>query len=102
MRSKNKIFWSWRLAMNRRGTLIMYGIMMAFLVFITAVVLIEPLKDVTGIGRDVNHLDCNNTSISTGDKMSCIVVDSFLPGFLLACLAVAFAYFGIRALPEQQ
>ncbi|HDI03104.1 MAG TPA: hypothetical protein ENF67_01015 [Candidatus Pacearchaeota archaeon] len=61
--------------------------MIAVFVFIAAVVLLQPLKEMIIIARDANHLDCENQSISTGQKMTCIIVDLYLPYFIGAVLA---------------
>jgi hypothetical protein len=78
----------------------MLGIMFAFMIFITVVILIEPIKEqVTQARAD---LDCTNTAISTGQKMTCILVDSYLPIFIGIGIAIAIAYLGIKEYRSQQ
>jgi hypothetical protein len=86
--------------MNTKGQTFMIGIMYAFIYFIAIVVLIEAIKQGVNIARDNSHLDCANTSISTGQQMSCIVVDSYLPSFIGVGLAVAISFLGIKRYAE--
>lgn len=82
--------------MNRRGQLIFLGIMMAVTIFIVAVVLIEPIKSMITIARDSDHLDCESESLTTGEEMTCIITDSFLPIFIGFLVAIAIAYLGLK------
>lgn len=86
------------MVMNKKGQAVMVGIMIAIMVFIVAVVFIEPLQDVIVLGRDATHLDCTNTSISTGQKGTCILVDLYLPYFFGACIFGGVAYILMRKL----
>lgn len=72
----------------KQGQLAILGILLFVLAFIFAIVVTSPIKDLTDLSRDVNHLDCDNTSISTGTSLACIGVDLTLPGFVLAVIAV--------------
>lgn len=87
---------------GRKGQLpnIPLGVMLFLMCFITAVVFIEPLKIVINTAREPSRLDCTNTTISVGQKMTCIVVDWSLPFFILACFAVAISWIGIRRYQE--
>jgi len=86
---------------NRRGQLIVLNMMIAMTIIITAIIFIDPLKEVIGIGQ--TDLDCSNSeSLSTGDRMTCIWLDYLLPGFILACLGVALAYLGAKNVPGGQ
>lgn len=70
------------------GLGIFAGAMTAIIVFIMAVQFITPIKDQIIDARDVSALDCTNTSISTGNKATCIVVDWALPYFIAMIIAV--------------
>lgn len=82
--------------MNKKGQLVLVGFMIAVLLFFAVIVMIEPVKDGITIARDSDHLDCTNTSISTGTKMTCIFVDAWLPIWIGFGLAIAAAYMGIK------
>lgn len=88
--------------MNKRGQLVLVGIMIAIMTFLTMIVFIEPLKEGIGLARDSSHLDCTNTSISTGQKMTCIYTDLYLPLFLGFCMAISLAYLGIKEYKASQ
>ena len=61
--------------MNKKGQHIFVGMMISVMVFIVAVQFLDPLKTQIETARDVPNLDCGNSSISTGTKATCIVVD---------------------------
>lgn len=81
---------------NKKGQTIVLGLMIAIFVFIVAVVLIPSLKDMVDDARDTNSLDCDNTSISTGQKGTCLIVDLYIPYFIGAVLAAGAAYIFVR------
>ena len=64
------------------------GAMTMIIVFIMAVQFIDPIKDQIIDARAVDALDCTNSSISTGNKATCIVVDWTLPYFIAMIIAV--------------
>ena len=78
--------------MNNKGQAIFAGIMIFIMVFITVVILIEPIKDQITISRDVTHLDCDNASITTGQKATCVVTDFTLFYFVGMGIAAGAAY----------
>lgn len=78
--------------MNNKGQTVFAGIMIFFMVFITIISLIEPLKDQITTSRDVSHLDCANSSISVGTKGTCVVVDFTLFYFVGMGIAAGAAY----------
>lgn len=84
------------MVMNKRGQAIFVKIMIAIMVFITAIVLITPLKEVITTGRDVDHLDCVNESISVGNRATCILVDLWLFYFVGVCIAGGLAFITVK------
>ena len=89
------------MVMNKKGQAIFVGIMIAIMVFITAIVLIEPLKESIILGRSADYLDCTNTSISTGTKATCILVDLWLFYFVGVCMAGGLTFIGAKKLKEK-
>ena len=84
--------------MSSTGPHAMVGVMIAALLFITSVVLITPLKEVTSIGRA--SADCTNESLSTGEEGACIILDWFFPIFLLTVFGISVTYLGFRGLRQ--
>lgn len=78
----------------KKGQAIFVGMMIAIMVMITVFVLIEPLKDTIDIGR--GNMDCDNTSISVGQKASCIIIDFSLFYFVGMCIAAGIGYVFLR------
>jgi len=76
--------------MNNRGQMFL-GIMLFIMIFIILVITTPVLKDIMEIGRDADHLDCDNSSISTGVKATCVVTDIGLFYYAAALLGAAGA-----------
>ncbi len=73
------------MVMNKKGQYIFAGIMIAIMVFITAIVLIEPLKESITLGR--TNLECSSDNITTGTRATCILVDWWLFYFIGVTIA---------------
>jgi len=84
------------MGLNKKGQAVFVGIMIAIMVFITAVVLITPLKEVINLGRDVDHLDCENESIGVGERATCILIDMWLFYFVGTCIAGGIGFITMK------
>ena len=87
--------------MNKKGQAIFVGIMVAIMVFITAIVLIQPLKEVITTARSVEYLDCTNESITVGNRATCILVDLWLFYFTGVCIAGGLSFIAAKKLKEK-
>ena len=76
--------------MNNKGQIFL-GVMMFITIFIILVITTPVLKEIIEIGRDPTHMDCDNSSISTGAKATCVVVDFGLFYYAAAVLAAGGA-----------
>ena len=86
---------------SKKGQLIFLGFMIGIVVFIIAVMFLPVIKDLASDVRSPSKLDCGNTTISTGTKMTCIVVDIspfYLFGAALAAAVGAIGLIGIKKL----
>ena len=88
------------MVMNKKGQYIFAGIMIAIMVFITAIVLIEPLKEGIEIGRDADHLNCGNESNTGGTKATCILVDMWLFYFTGVCIAGGISFIAAKKVKQ--
>jgi len=63
--------------MNKKGfgETIVFGMMISIMLWIAFVQLLGPATDEAQNARSSNQLDCNNSSISTGTKATCLIVD---------------------------
>lgn len=59
--------------MNKRGSILIYTMMIGTLVILLALWLAPSIQDFTDDAR--TNMDCTNSSISKYDKATCIVVD---------------------------
>jgi uncharacterized membrane protein YgaE (UPF0421/DUF939 family) len=75
--------------MNKKaaGTMIFFGMMIGVMVWIAFTQLLGPVKDQLSDARSVSQLDCSNTSITTGTKATCVIVDWTLFGWAGAVIA---------------
>lgn len=82
--------------MNNKGQAAMVGLMIGVMVFMVAMIFIAPLADVIDEARAADQLDCSNSTISDGQKATCLVVDLILPYFIAVVLAVGAGYISAR------
>jgi len=78
--------------MNNRSQVLLTGIMMAIMIFIVAVILIRPIKDVITDARSEENLNCSSTDLSTGTEMTCILVNLYLFYFFGIAVAASLSY----------
>ena len=82
--------------MNKKatGTMIFFGMMIGVMIWIAFSQMIDPVKDATITARSPSQLDCDNESISTGNKGTCVIVDWMLFGWAGAIIAMIFGAAG--------
>lgn len=69
----------------------MLGILVAFMVFVAGVLVVEPMKDNITVAR--GDLDCSSpSSISDGNKLTCLIVDGALPYFIISFISIAAGF----------
>ena len=64
--------------MNKRGQQALIGIMIGVMIFITAFIMIDPLKSFIVDARDTDQLACSYTNNSVGVQSTCLLVDMSL------------------------
>lgn len=79
---------------SKKGQILLLGMMIAVFVFIFAILAAPVLKDMINYGR--GEMDCGNTSITTGQKVTCIAIDLILPYFIGSVIFGAVAYLFIK------
>ena len=72
--------------MNKKGQVTILGLMLWVMVIVYALSIVPFFKDMIVDARSSDNLDCGNSSISMGEAASCLVVDLYLPYFLLFLL----------------
>jgi hypothetical protein len=75
------------MVLGNKGQALIAGIMVAVIVFIIAVQFITPLKEIVNDVRASDSLDCGNTTISTGQKATCVIVDWYMPYLIVMIMA---------------
>lgn len=72
--------------MNKNGQIFILRFMTATFILLLALGFLNPFKDTIILNRDSSHLDCTNTSISDGSKITCLGLDMSLWYFLGAII----------------
>jgi len=83
--------------MNKNGQVLLFGVMLAAYVLITAILFIDPLVDIFSDVRGTDKLDCTNSSISTGQRLTCLQVDILLPVFIWTVITAGFGALFFKA-----
>lgn len=85
----------WR---DKHSQTFLVGVMISVMLFIVAVIFIQPIKEVVEDARGPDLLDCTNSSISTGTRMTCILVDIYLFYFVGMVISLGLSYLLFRRL----
>lgn len=76
--------------MNKKGVTIIIRWMVAVFLLGLTFGYLGPWKDTITLNRDSNHLDCANTSISDGTKITCLGLDMILWLFIFVIIVRGF------------
>ena len=84
------------MVMNKKGQAALLGLAIGIMVFMLGMAFIDPITDVIDEVRAGDQLDCDNSSITDGQKTTYLVVDLILPYFIVVILSIAGAWIGAR------
>lgn len=88
----NKIFYSWLNKKKKKKGSIMLTIISVLAFFMFGILIIGLLFPDISIARSPDNLDCSNISISDGNKISCIIVDTVVPLWIVGLLMIGGGY----------
>ena len=71
---------------DKNGQVIIYGLMLAVVIFIVAMALINPLNE--GVTNTMNDMNCSGTNLSIGTQAACVSTDFSLPIFILTIIGI--------------
>ena len=74
---------------NKRGQVVLVSLMIGIIVFMMAMIFINPITDVITEVRAADQLNCSSATITDGSKMTCLIVDLILPYFIVTILGLA-------------
>lgn len=77
--------------MNKKGSLYM-GAVFAFFFFLIGMLMLPFIKDMVTDAR--TDISCSSSSISDGNKLTCLFSDILVPYFILAILTLAGGFIG--------
>lgn len=75
--------------MNKKGSTLGLSIIFGITILIVGFLVINFLTGEVTNARDTSALDCSNSSISDGNKLTCLAVDSVVPYFVLMIIAIS-------------
>lgn len=67
---------------GKRGQSLGIAIILAIMIFLMGIPVINILKPEVATAVGANGLDCANTSISDGNRLTCLAVDLTIPYFI--------------------
>jgi len=75
--------------MNKRGQSILFGIVFGIILFIIGMIFLNFITPLITTARNSDNLDCADTTISDGNKLTCLIVDLTIIQYSIAILATA-------------
>jgi len=75
--------------MNSKGQSGFLVIIIAIMIFASGVLIMNHLKPEVTAFRVSTAMDCGNTSISDGTKLTCLGADLVIPAFIFTFVAIA-------------
>lgn len=83
--------------MNKKGN-IGISIIVAITLFIAGMIFTNFITTEVSTARTTTALDCQNSSISDGNKMTCLAVDSVVPYYIILVFSAAGGFITRRLL----
>lgn len=84
------------MVINKKGQMVLVGLMLAIVVFIMVVNFIPIIKEQVVQARNPAHLDCGNSSISVEEKMTCVTTGLSLFSYVTIGLFAAISLIGLK------
>jgi len=76
--------------MNNKGqNTLFFSIIVGVLIFLIGVIFVNFITPEVTNARNVDNLDCTNSSISDGTKLGCLVVDIAVPYYIITIISMA-------------
>jgi len=78
--------------MNNKGQSILMGVVVGFFLFLIGMVLLNYIDADTWVdGEDslINELNCDDSGISDGTKLTCLIGEAIVPYFIIGIISAA-------------
>ena len=82
--------------MNKKGQVALVNIMIGLVFIFCGLLFINPIKVVLTDVMSSTQLDCSNSSISDGQKLTCLATDIILPYFIIVVIGIGVAYMSYK------
>lgn len=83
---------------NKKGAGLLAAGAIAVLIFMAGMIFLNFIKPEVTEARSATGLDCTNSSITDGAKVSCLGVDATVPYFIIAVISAAGGIIGAKFL----
>lgn len=74
--------------MNKAGQTIGFAVLWAVIIFMVGILILPFIGDEVTRATGTDQLDCNNSTISDGTKLTCLEVDIIIPYFLIMIISI--------------
>jgi hypothetical protein len=75
--------------MNQKGATFFIAIIFAVMIFVAGMLILNFMKDDISAVTSSTALDCNNQTITDGNKVACLGMDIAIPYFFILVLSAA-------------
>jgi len=75
--------------MNKKGSGMLLGIVFAVMIFIVGMLFVNYFFDDVTLAVGTTQLDCDNSAISDGTKITCLGLDLIIPYFIVLVVSAA-------------
>lgn len=75
------------MGINNKGQSAALAILTAFMLFMIGMIFINPLK--TSIDSSRLGMNCSDSTISDGSKLTCLIIDIVMPYFIISIFSIA-------------
>ena len=85
--------------MNEKGQMVLFGLMVMVFLLVVTIILINPLKEIIQENRIA--MNCSNQQgLNLNERAICLVMDMYLPYFIITLLIGSAAYLFYRLVTE--
>ncbi len=75
--------------MNNKGQTLGVAIIVAVMIFMVGMISLNFIKDQIDLTRNSDNMDCSNSAISDGAKLTCLAIDFTIPYVIITVLSIS-------------
>ena len=74
---------------NKKGQTVFMGAILGFVIFMMGILFLTFIQNTVDDSQEASALDCDNSEISDGTKVTCLLTELVSPYFIIALVSVA-------------